>query len=114
MVRRNRRRTGVQEIIPIWYVPAAGRTSPCLLASYPDAQTDAGIIFSHFINVGKTAERGLFDRMFSSDTPTLFTAYEVDLERSHFVSWIEPFSLLAAPTPDRANVDLVCTASTSF
>jgi len=33
--------------------------------------------------------------MFAAYTPTVFTADEAGLERSHYVAWIEPFSLMA-------------------
>ncbi len=81
---------------------------------HPEAQADAGENFEHFVRVAKTAERGLFDMLFSADTPTVFTADEDGLERSHYVAWIEPFSLLAALAPHTQNIGLVCTTSTSF
>jgi N-acetyl-S-(2-succino)cysteine monooxygenase len=81
---------------------------------HPQSQADAGENFEHFVHVAKTAERGLFDMLFSADTPTVFTAEEEGLERSHYVAWIEPFSLLAALAPHTKNIGLVCTASTSF
>lgn len=81
---------------------------------HPEAQADAGQNFEHFIHLAKTAERGLFDMLFSADSPTVFTADEDGLERSHYVAWIEPFSLLTALASHTKNIGLVCTASTSF
>ena len=46
-------------------------------------------------------ERDLFDMMFSAYTPTVFTADETGLERSHYVAWIELFLCwqIFIPTP---------------
>ncbi|MBX9738975.1 MAG: LLM class flavin-dependent oxidoreductase [Beijerinckiaceae bacterium] len=81
---------------------------------HPDAQADAGVNFPHFVELAKTAERGLFDMIFSADTPTAFTAEEEHLHRTHYVAWIEPFTLLTALSCHTKNIGLVCTASTSF
>ena len=81
---------------------------------HPDAQADAGINFDHFVRLAQTAERGLFDMLFSADSPTAFTAEEEGLHRTHYVAWIEPFPLLTALAGFTKNIGLVCTASTSF
>lgn len=80
----------------------------------PDAQADAGVNFPHFVELARTAERGLFDMIFSADSPTAFTAEEGSLHRTHYVAWIEPFTLLTALSTHTTNIGLVCTASTSF
>ena len=81
---------------------------------HPAAQADAGVNFAHFVQIAQTAERGLFDLLFSADSPTVFTSEEEGLNRSHYVAWIEPFPLLTALAALTKNVGLVCTASTSF
>jgi FMN-dependent oxidoreductase (nitrilotriacetate monooxygenase family) len=81
---------------------------------HPEAQADAGMNFAHFVRLAQTAERGLFDMLFSADSPTAFTAEEEGLHRTHYVAWIEPFPLLAALAGFTKNIGLVCTASTSF
>ena len=40
---------------------------------HPQAQADAGVNFGHFVRLAQTAERGLFDMLFSADSPTSFT-----------------------------------------
>ncbi len=81
---------------------------------HPEAQADAGVNLPHFVELAKTAERGLFDMIFSADSPTAFTAEEASLHRTHYVAWIEPFTLLTALATHTTNIGLVCTASTSF
>ena len=81
---------------------------------HPEAQADAGVNFDHFVRLAQTAERGLFDMLFSADSPTVFTAEEEGLHRTHYVAWIEPFPLLTALSGLTKNIGLVCTASTSF
>ena len=81
---------------------------------HPSTQADAGVNFQHFVELAKTAERGLFDMLFSADTNSAFTAEREGLHRQHYVAWIEPFTLLAALAGVTTNIGLVCTASTSF
>jgi N-acetyl-S-(2-succino)cysteine monooxygenase len=81
---------------------------------HPDAQADAGVNFQHMVEIAQTAERGLFDMIFSADTASVWTAEEVGLRRLHYVAWIEPFALLSALAGFTRNIGLVCTASTSF
>ena len=81
---------------------------------HTDAQADAGINFRHFVEMAQTAERGLFDMLFSADTVTAFTTQEEGLHRMHYVAWIEPYSLLTALAGFTNNIGLVCTASTGL
>jgi N-acetyl-S-(2-succino)cysteine monooxygenase len=81
---------------------------------HPNAQADAGINFRHFVEMAQTAERGLFDMLFSADSVTAWTTQEDGLHRMHYVAWIEPYSLLTALSGFTHNIGLVCTASTSL
>lgn len=81
---------------------------------HPAAQADAGQNFRHFVEMAQTAERGLFDFLFSADSATVFTTNKESLHRSHYVAWIEPLSLLTALAACTCNIGLVSTASTSF
>jgi FMN-dependent oxidoreductase (nitrilotriacetate monooxygenase family) len=81
---------------------------------HPQAQADAGENFKHFVGMAQTAERGLFDMLFSADSATAFTAEKSSLHRTHYVAWIDPLSLLTALAACTKNIGLVCTASTSF
>ncbi|MCX7315249.1 MAG: LLM class flavin-dependent oxidoreductase [Alphaproteobacteria bacterium] len=81
---------------------------------HPKAQADAGVNFQHFIEMARTAERGLFDMLFSADSNTVWTASESAIERVHYVAWMEPYTLLSALSGFTKNIGLVCTASTSF
>jgi FMN-dependent oxidoreductase (nitrilotriacetate monooxygenase family) len=81
---------------------------------HPQGTPDAGLNHRHFVRIAQTAERGLFDMLFSADSPTAYTAETKGLERSHYVAWIEPFTLLSMLAGVTKNIGLVCTASTSF
>lgn len=81
---------------------------------HPLAQADAGVNFPHFVQMARTAERGLFDLLFSADSATVWTASESAIDRVHYVAWMEPFTLLSALAGFTKNIGLACTASTSF
>jgi len=81
---------------------------------HPKAQADAGVNFPHFVEMARTAERGLFDMLFSADTHSVWTASESAIDLVHYVAWMEPYTLLSALSGFTKNIGLVCTASTSF
>ncbi len=81
---------------------------------HPEAQADAGVNFPHFVEMAQTAERGLFDMLFSADSHTVWTTSESAVDKVHYVAWMEPFTLLSALSGYTKNIGLVCTASTSF
>ncbi len=81
---------------------------------HPNAHIDANVNFDRYIDMAKTAERGLFDMMFSADTNTAWTTVDSALNRQHYTAWIEPYTLMCALTPHTKHIGLVCTRSTSF
>jgi FMN-dependent oxidoreductase (nitrilotriacetate monooxygenase family) len=81
---------------------------------HPQAQADAGVNFPHFIEMAKTAERGLFDMLFSADSLTAWTGAPSAIDRVHYTAWLEPYTLLSALSAYTTKIGLVCTASTSF
>jgi alkanesulfonate monooxygenase len=81
---------------------------------HPRTQADAGVNFQHFVDMARTAERGLFDMLFSADTNSAWTAEGEGMNRQHYVAWIEPFALLSALSGYTRNIGLVATQSTSF
>src|SRR5690349_19722909 len=81
---------------------------------HPDAQADGGVNFSHYVQIAQTAERGLFDMLFSADSATAVTARPESLHRMSYVAWIDPYSLLAALAPVTKHIGLVCTATTTY
>ena len=76
---------------------------------HPNAHADAGVNFDRFIHMAKTAERGLFDMMFSADTNTAWTTVGSALNRQHYSAWLEPFTLLTALASHTKHIGLVCT-----
>jgi len=81
---------------------------------HPNTHADAGVNFDRFIDMAKTAERGLFDMLFSADTNTAWTTVESALNRQHYAAWLEPYTLLTALVAHTKHIGLVCTRSTSF
>jgi FMN-dependent oxidoreductase (nitrilotriacetate monooxygenase family) len=81
---------------------------------HPDSDIDANVNFQRFVTMAQTAERGRFDMLFSADNATAWTAKEEGLQYTHYVAWIEPFTMLSALAPLTRNIGLVCTATTSY
>jgi N-acetyl-S-(2-succino)cysteine monooxygenase len=81
---------------------------------HPNAHDDANENFDRFVDMARTAERGLFDMLFSADTNTAWTTVDSALNRQHYSAWLEPYTLLTALAPLTSHIGLVCTRSTSF
>jgi N-acetyl-S-(2-succino)cysteine monooxygenase len=81
---------------------------------HKDAWADGGLSFPKYIEMARTAERGLFDLMFSADALTGERYDRETLSRTSYVAWIEPMSLLTALAPVTQNIGLVCTATTTY
>lgn len=79
----------------------------------PGAQADAGVNFSHFVELAHMAERGLFDMLFLADTAA-GPRGNAGASRMHYVAWLEPFTLMAGLAAVTRRVGLVCTASTTY
>src|ERR1043165_523832 len=79
---------------------------------HPDSHVDAGVNFQRFVEMAQTAERARFDMLFSADSVTGWPAQPEGLPYTHYVAWIEPFTLLCALAPLTRNIGLVCTATT--
>ena len=73
---------------------------------HPLAQADAGVNFPHFVEMAQTAERGLFDMLFSADNHTVWTVSESAIERVHYSAWMEPYTLLTALSGYTKNIGL--------
>ena len=79
------------------------------------SQADAGVNFRHFVEIAQTAERGLFDMLFSADSATANAVFKDNgLRRMSYVAWIEPFTLLSALASVTSHIGLACTASTTY
>jgi N-acetyl-S-(2-succino)cysteine monooxygenase len=81
---------------------------------HPDAWADGGLNFARYVEMAQTAERGLFDLMFSADALTGERYDRETLSRTSYVAWIEPMSLLTALAPVTKNIGLVCTSTTTY
>jgi N-acetyl-S-(2-succino)cysteine monooxygenase len=79
-----------------------------------DAWADGGLDFHKYVEMARTAERGLFDLMFSADALTGERYDRETLSRTSYVAWIEPMSLLTALAAVTRHIGLVCTATTTY
>lgn len=82
---------------------------------HPGSQADSGTNIDHYIEVAKTAERGLFDQVFVADSPGLW--YRGDFEsfsRQGRVSYFEPVTLWSALAAVTQHIGFVATASTTY
>lgn len=82
---------------------------------HPGAQIDSGINIDHYIEVAKTAERGLFDQVFVADSPGIWHQGDQDsFSRQGRVSYFEPVTLWAALAAVTKHIGFVATASTTY
>jgi FMN-dependent oxidoreductase (nitrilotriacetate monooxygenase family) len=81
---------------------------------HPGAWADGGLNFPKYVETARTAERGLFDLLFSADALTGERYDRETLSRTSYVAWIEPMSLLTALAAVTENIGLVCTATTTY
>ena len=81
---------------------------------HPDVPADLGTNLKHFIEVARTAERGLFDMLFFADQLAIFNDTPDKLSRNSYMVRIEPFTLLSALATVTDRIGLVCTATTTY
>ena len=82
---------------------------------HPGSQIDSGVNIDHYIEVARTAERGLFDQVFVADSPGIgFRGDEEALRRQGRVSYFEPVTLWAALAAVTKHIGFVATASTTY
>lgn len=82
---------------------------------HPGSQIDSGVNIDHYIEVAKTAERGLFDQVFVADSPGLrFEGGDEAFSRQGRVSHFEPVTLWAALATATRHIGFVATASTTY
>ncbi|WP_438484869.1 LLM class flavin-dependent oxidoreductase [Streptomyces sp. S186] len=79
---------------------------------HPEAVADGAQNIAHYVNIAQTAERGLFDFMFLSDTPSVFN--DDDAGYGSRVVVFEPMTLLSALAMKTTHLGLVATASTTY
>ncbi|HEU5110071.1 MAG TPA: LLM class flavin-dependent oxidoreductase [Micromonosporaceae bacterium] len=78
----------------------------------PEAVADGAQNIGHYVSLAQTAERGLFDFMFLSDTPSVFND-DRDGYGSRVVVF-EPMTLLSAIAMRTTHLGLVATGSTTY
>lgn len=90
------------------YHPAAWR--------HPDTPMNANMDVSHYINMARTAERGLFDMVFLADSVGLHDYDEPPgaLARMGTSVQFEPMTLLSAIAMMTSNIGLIASASTTY
>jgi N-acetyl-S-(2-succino)cysteine monooxygenase len=83
---------------------------------HPDVPAGGAMDIDYFVNVARTAERGLFDMVFLADGVALRQRDEPpgSLCRSNQNVELEPLTLLSAVAMMTRNIGLVATASTTY
>jgi FMN-dependent oxidoreductase (nitrilotriacetate monooxygenase family) len=82
---------------------------------HPDSHADAGANFERYVEMARTAERGLFDMLFAADTQSAWTAEGGEgMQRQHYVAWLEPLALMSALSGHTKNIGLACTQTTTY
>lgn len=82
---------------------------------HPGSQIDSGINIDHYVEVAKTAERGLFDQLFVADSPGVWhKGDEESFSRQGRLSVFEPVTLWAALSQVTKHIGFVATASTTY
>lgn len=82
---------------------------------HPGSQVDSGVNIDHYIEVAKTAERGLFDQVFVADAPGVgHRGDKESFSRQGRVSYFEPVTLWAALSAVTTHIGFVATASTTY
>lgn len=82
---------------------------------HPGSVPDAGVNIDHYVQLARTAERGLFDQLFVADSPGLQHKGDVEsLRRQGRVSHFEPVTLWAALSQVTTHIGFVATASTTY
>jgi N-acetyl-S-(2-succino)cysteine monooxygenase len=79
---------------------------------HPDAVADGAQSIDHYVALAQTAERGLFDFMFLSDTPSVFNDDQAGYGSRVVV--FEPLTLLSALAMRTEHLGLIATASTTY
>ncbi|MDQ8023385.1 MAG: LLM class flavin-dependent oxidoreductase [Moraxellaceae bacterium] len=82
---------------------------------HPGSQIDSGVNIDHYIEVARTAERGLFDQVFVADSPGIRWIDDPEaFSRQGRVSHFEPVTLWAALATATKHIGFVATASTTY
>jgi alkanesulfonate monooxygenase len=81
----------------------------------PDVDPHGRVSLSHFLDIARLAERGMFDMLFMADTNATFGADDVESwTRTTAGTRLEPITLLAAMAAVTEHIGLVATATTTY
>lgn len=81
---------------------------------HPDSAEDSDVNIARSVQIAKTAERGLFDMIFSADNVALPHEDIDTLTRASDNARIDPFTLMAVLSAVTERIGLVCTATTTY
>jgi N-acetyl-S-(2-succino)cysteine monooxygenase len=81
----------------------------------PDVDPRGRVSLSHFLDIARLAERGMFDMLFMADTNATFGPDDVESwTRTTAGTRLEPITLLAAMAAVTDHIGLVATATTTY
>lgn len=81
---------------------------------HPDTAEDADTSLAPVLRIAKTAERGLFDMIFSADNVAVPHEDIDSMARVSDAARIDPFTVMAALAAVTEHIGLVCTATTTY
>ncbi|MFJ9556049.1 LLM class flavin-dependent oxidoreductase [Nocardiopsis sp. NPDC101807] len=83
---------------------------------HPEVPSDAGVNIRHYVELARTAERGLFDFLFLPDSAAMRGKDRTALSRTaiRYVAQFEPLTLLGALAAVTENIGLTATVSSSY
>jgi FMN-dependent oxidoreductase (nitrilotriacetate monooxygenase family) len=81
---------------------------------HPEAQTDAGVNFEHFVALARTAERGLLDLIFLADQAAVFLDEPDRLSYNSYIVRFEPVTLISALIPFTTHLGFISTSTTTY
>lgn len=77
---------------------------------HPDTAVSRALLLDHYVELARTAERGLFDAVFLADVPALSADPQMHLGNTPF----EPVTLLSAIAARTRHIGVVPTVSTTY
>ena len=82
---------------------------------HPDAQADAAVNLSHYLDLARSAEAAFLDFCFFADASGVRDApFEILSRSAQYTAYFEPVTLLTAMSTVTSKIGLVATASTSY
>jgi len=81
---------------------------------HPDSHPDFDVDVQRIVELGKLAERGLFDMFFMADSLTFWRGTLEAMSHDAAGAWMEPLTVMATVAQHTKHIGLVCTSATTY